>query len=319
VFDFHVHVWVPEFIPLPIRMSWAENAAYRKDPPRDPASILPRVTAAVSDPEGEHLLKAMEVAGIDAAAIMAVDYALGAGEEAPIPLPEVLERYAGICAKSKGRLFYFASVDPRRENGVALAKDALMNRGALGLKIYPPSGFRAGDPLCFPLYDLLRETHKVAVVHTSPVAGRLSSYCAWPMHISDAMARYQDVPFVLAHSGWPCWWDEVVALASHHPRTYLELSLWDREAPKDWGAFAAKLAAARDTVGADRIMFASDTMFGSNYLPEALRLKRWADGFRELSDGPHARFSAEEVALMTEGNARRLIAYARGNDVSKEM
>jgi len=312
VFDFHVHAWIPDFIPMPIRMSWAEGAAYRKEPARDPAAILPRVTLSVSDPEGQNLLKAMDVAGIDSAAIMAVDYAIGAGEEAPVSLPKVLEHYARICAQSEGRLFFFASVDPRRENGIALAKDSLLNRGALGLKIYPPSGFRSGDPICFPLYDLLRETRKIAVVHTSPVPGRLSSYCAWPVHISDALANYQDVPFVLAHSGYPCWWDEAVALASIHSRTYLELSLWDRVAPSDWEAFAGKLAAARDVVGADRILFASDTMFGSNYLPEALRLKRWTDGFRKLGEGPNAKFSAQEVELMIEGNARRLIAYAQG-------
>ncbi len=309
IFDFHVHMWMPEYIPRSLRYSWAQIAAARKDPPGDPDSVLPRVTQKIADPRGEHLSAALRHLGVDAAAIMAVDYGVGAGEEAPVGIDQVLEHYARTCSRSDGSLVYFASVDPRRPDALELASKALDNWGAVGLKFYPPSGFEPGNEVCRPFYELLVERDMPAVFHTAVVAGALSSRFAWPILINDVQRDFPTLRIVLAHSGYSCWWDECVALASAHPHTYLELSLWQRKAARDWRGFKSMLYDAVRVVGSERVLFASDSMYGENWRSDAetATVERWISQVGGLADDKSGRFSAEEVEAILGGNAQRLL------------
>jgi len=308
VVDFHVHVWEPRFIPEPVRRYWAQHAALRTDPPRDPEEILPRVTVGVSDPGGRRLLAALTSNGIDRALLLAVDYAVMSGQEAETPIRETMREYSAIASSSGGHLEFAGSVDPRREDATERAIEVLDRYGARGLKFYPPSGVDPGDPVCDPLYELLVERDAVAIFHTAITPGPFDNRLCRPVNVGPVQQRFPELRIVLAHAGWPAWWDEAVAVAAAHPRTYLELSLWQEEAARDWPSTAARIVAAVEHVGADRLLFASDSMFGARPEREIERVARWLDQISGLSAG--GRLSREQVGMILDHNADRLLRSA---------
>jgi predicted TIM-barrel fold metal-dependent hydrolase len=284
-------------------MSWAEGAAYRKAGTlRDPDAVYPRVSQEIRDPDGTHLVAAMDIAGVAKSVIMGVDYGPDEWAATRAPVRSIMRRYDEICRASEGRLTYAAGVDPRRPDAAQLAREYLASDVCRGIKFYPPAGFRAYDEVCEPLYQALLETDKVAVFHTAPVRGRLAWRNSWPIYLGDVQARHPGLRIVLAHSGFSCWWDECVALAASHPRTYMELSLWQDEARADRAAFTAMLERAIRLCGSDRILFASDTMYGET-LKGADRWGEWVEYFEALPAATDERVSTDDVERMLWRNA----------------
>jgi predicted TIM-barrel fold metal-dependent hydrolase len=303
VIDTHVHVWVPDYIPPALRMSWAEVAAYRKrGGVRSPDEIYPRVSQEIVDPNAEHVLAAMELAGVSKSIIMGVDYGPEDWAATRVPVGTIMRRYDEICRNSGGRLTFAAGVDPRRPDAASLARGYLASDACRGIKFYPPAGFRAYEEVCEPLYEALIETDKAAVFHTAAVRGKLAWRNGWPIYLADVQARHPELRIVLAHAGYSCWWDECVALAASHARTYLELSLWQDEALTPNSGFQQMLERAIRLCGSDRILFASDTMYGER-LKGADRWKDWVAYFRALPEATEGRVSEDDVHNMLFCNA----------------
>jgi len=86
IIDYHIHLWSPRFIPNSVRWSFAQCAAFRHWPPRDPKSIYPHVSKGVEDPDGKYLMSDLDLAGVDAAVSALVDYGILAGEEPEVSL-----------------------------------------------------------------------------------------------------------------------------------------------------------------------------------------------------------------------------------------
>lgn len=322
VIDTHVHAWEPTFIPPAVRMSWAEGAVLRRDgAPGEVDDVYSRVTHGVTDPEGRHLLAAMALAGVDHAILIGVDYGEVDGSRASVPARVVMDRYRGIVSRERGRLSYVAGIDPRDPEAIGAARDLLDQEECVGLKIYPPAGFRPSDPICEPIYRALIAADKPAIFHTSAIRGRLYWRNSWPVYISDVQARHQDLKIVLAHSGWSCWWDECVALAANHPRTYLELSLWQKFASRRPKVFAEMLSRARDETGSDRILFASDTMYGEKLEAPAREWRSWVDYMKALPETTAGDITESEVTMFCGGNAAHLFGLAvdaSGQEITTE-
>jgi predicted TIM-barrel fold metal-dependent hydrolase len=316
IVDAHVHVWSPEYIPSGLRMSWAEAAVLRKGKPASSADeVYPRVSQDIVDPDAVHLRSAMDLAGIDRSVILGVDYGPEDWARPQVPSSAVMVRYDELCRQSEGRLSYAAGLDPRRAGAATRAREYLASDVCRGIKFYPPAGFRANDSVCDPVYQALVEAEKTAVFHTAAVRGRLMWSNAWPIHIADVQARFPDLRIVLAHAGYSAWWDECVALAASHPRTYLELSLWDREAAGDSQAFVAMLERAMRIAGSDRIIFASDTMYGEQ-LKGVDALTAWVQFFLDLPEISNGRISMRTVEDILRRNAEEAFFGARSEYVT---
>lgn len=304
VIDTHVHVWQPEYIPSALRMSWAEAASYRRPGPgRSPDEIYRRVSQDIRDPDAAHLVAAMDIAGVAQSVILGVDYGPDAWAATRTPARTVMQRYDEICRQSGGRFSFAAGVHPARPGALLDARNYLASDMCRGIKFYPPAGFRADEPMCEPVYGALIETDKAAIFHTASVRGLLNWANAQPLNIVAVQARHPEMKIVLAHGGFPCWWDECVALAASHPRTYIEVSLWQEEALTAPGTFLPMLERAIRLCGADRILFASDTMYGSKK-KGADNWKRWVEFFRTLPLQTDGRISETDVANMIYHNAR---------------
>jgi predicted TIM-barrel fold metal-dependent hydrolase len=94
------------------------------------------------------------------------------------------------------------------------------------------------------------------------------------------------MPIVIAHPSFP-WQDEALAVATHKPNVYIDLSGWS---PK---YFPANLVQYANTLLKDRVMFGSDF--------PALTPERWMADFDTLNMKPEVR------PLIMKENAIRLL------------
>jgi predicted TIM-barrel fold metal-dependent hydrolase len=106
------------------------------------------------------------------------------------------------------------------------------------------------------------------------------------MFLDDVAVDFPDMPIVIAHPSFP-WQDEALAVATHKPNVYIDLSGWS---PK---YFPANLVQYANTLLKDRVMF------GSDY--PALTPDRWIADFDTLNIKPEVR------PLIMKENAIRLL------------
>ena len=72
-----------------------------------------------------------------------------------------------------------------------------------------------------------------------------------PMYLDDVAADFRDMPIIVAQTSLP-WLDEAMAVATHKPNVYIDLSGWS---PK---YFPANLVQYSNTLLKDRMLFGSD-------------------------------------------------------------
>jgi predicted TIM-barrel fold metal-dependent hydrolase len=109
------------------------------------------------------------------------------------------------------------------------------------------------------------------------------------MFLDDVAADFPDMPIILAHPSFP-WQDEALAVATHKPNVYIDLSGWS---PK---YFPANLVQYTNTLLKDRILF------GSDY--PVITPDRWLADFAQLPIKPEVR------AKVLKENAVRLLKLA---------
>lgn len=85
--------------------------------------------------------------------IVDYDWPIAHGAQTPTPLPCQIEVMSKICALTGGRIHCYTPFDPIKQvafdqgffgaySPFALAQDAVLNKGCLGIKLYPVMGFR---------------------------------------------------------------------------------------------------------------------------------------------------------------------------------
>jgi uncharacterized protein len=109
------------------------------------------------------------------------------------------------------------------------------------------------------------------------------------MYLDDVAADFPDLDIILAHPSFP-WQDEALAIASHQPRVYIDLSGWS---PR---YFPPRLVQYANTLLRDKVLFGSDF--------PAITPDRWMRDFQNLDIRPEVR------ALIMKENATRLLRLA---------
>jgi predicted TIM-barrel fold metal-dependent hydrolase len=302
--DAHVHVydsghWPARWFDF-VAEKWAAAA-----PGRSPGDIRGGIEAGLADPGAQNLLAQMDEIGLDRSVIFGLDWELGMGQQASVPTEQVHEEYAEMSAASGGRILYFAGVDPRRPNAAELLA-GLLERGARGLKLYPPVGFHVYDEVVEPLLEACLEAAVPVAIHTGGTIGLLRPRFGNPLDIQDVQGRFPGLTIWIAHSGLSWWWEEALAVAANGARTYLELSGWHEIAAHDEERFVRMLDGARRRVGIRRMLFGSDHFSGSK-VRGIDSLRDWYEWFVDLprlAKRYGVVFSDEEVDLILGENAR---------------
>jgi predicted TIM-barrel fold metal-dependent hydrolase len=314
IVDAHTHFWFKGFMPAAFHRGTAEEWA-KKEAGRTPEMILPKIEEGVTDPDGKDYVANMDKAGVDASIIMMTDFGTyWTGEEPAVPYEEQVVRYGEFQKQSAGRLFVCAYVDPRRKECAQVMKKAVKECGLKGCGEFTTKGVLVSSDEAKPLVKACADLDIPVVIHTRAGEGTNLAGADFtlpnhnhPGHIAKLLKDYKDLKVVIAHAGYPKWWEAAIQVAKGHPSCYLELSNWN------FGGvtmedFVPILACMRDTIGADHMLFASDHPSGKRYRALGF-LPGWVDYFKGLPEKAKTlgyEFTDAEVNLILGENAKRL-------------
>lgn len=217
--------------------------------------------------------------------------------------PVASEELAEACAEHADVLIPFASVDPWQGAAAVRRARSLMDRyGVRGFKFHPSlQAFHPNDRMAYPIYEALAERGSICVFHSGQTGigaglrggGGIRLKYANPMALDDVATDFPDLTIIIAHPSFP-WQDEALAVATHKPRVYIDLSGWS---PK---YFPPQLVTYANTLLREKVLFGSDFPL--------LTPDRWLSDFDTLTIKPEVR-----PLILRENAARVLGLRAAGN------
>ncbi|GAA1265074.1 4-hydroxyphenyl-beta-ketoacyl-CoA hydrolase [Sphaerisporangium rubeum] len=194
------------------------------------------------------------------------------------------EEVAESCAEHADVLIPFASVDPwKGVGGAREVRRLVRDHGVRGFKFHPSlQGMAPNDPVAYPLYEAIEEAGVPALFHTGqtgigagvPGGGGVRLKYSDPMLVDDVAVDFPELRIVLAHPSFP-WQDEALAVATHKPYVYIDLSGWS---PK---YFPPQLVRYANTLLKDKVLFGSDYPL--------ITPDRWLADFDTLDIKPEVR------------------------------
>jgi|HubBroStandDraft_5_1064220.scaffolds.fasta_scaffold15779_4 predicted TIM-barrel fold metal-dependent hydrolase len=209
------------------------------------------------------------------------------------------EEVAEVAAEHADVLIPFASIDPAKgKMGAREARRLIEDYGVRGFKFHPSQqGFYPNDRKAYVLYEAIAEAGLPALFHTgqtgagagAPGGMGVRLKFSNPMYLDDVACDFPNMPIIMAHPSFP-WQDEALAVATHKPNVYIDLSGWS---PK---YFPANLIQYTNTLLKDRILF------GSDY--PVITPDRWLSDFDKLQIKPEVR------PKVLKENAVRLLKLA---------
>ena len=171
------------------------------------------------------------------------------------------EEVAASCAEHADVLIPFASVDPwKGRTAVREARRLVEEHGVRGFKFHPSlQDFSPDDRMAYPLYEVIEELGVPALFHSGqtgigagvPGGGGIRLKHSNPMLVDDVAVDFPHLRIVLAHPSFP-WQDEALAVATHKPFVYIDLSGWS---PK---YFPPQLVRYANSLLQDKVLFGSD-------------------------------------------------------------
>jgi predicted TIM-barrel fold metal-dependent hydrolase len=171
------------------------------------------------------------------------------------------EEIAAVAAEHADVLIPFASIDPAKgPEGAREARRLAEEFGVRGFKFHPNlQGFFPNDRFAYPLYETIQALGLPAIFHTGQTGigarvrggGGLRLKYSNPMCLDDVAVDFPDLSIVLAHPSFP-WQDEALAVATHKPNVFIDLSGWS---PK---YFPPQLVRYANTLLKDKVLFGSD-------------------------------------------------------------
>jgi predicted TIM-barrel fold metal-dependent hydrolase len=194
------------------------------------------------------------------------------------------EEIADAAAEHPDVLIPFASIDPAKGRaGARTFRRLIEERGVRGIKLHPSlQDFAPNDRSAYPLLEVAAEHGVPALFHTGqtgigagmPGGGGIRLALSNPMLLDDVAVDLPDLTIIMAHPSFP-WQDEALAVATHKPNVYIDLSGWS---PK---YFPPQLVRYANSLLQDKVLF------GSDY--PVITPDRWRDDFAKLEIKPHIR------------------------------
>lgn len=293
---FSEHFW-REFGRMAI--SWLDRMGMTVDTDMLMTSLLPQMF----DTDGEKHLAQMEQAGIDKTVMLLFDVGLITGEP-HVAIQDQNMAVFRMAAKYSDKIIPFASIDPRRPGAKDFVKQCVEDHGARGLKLHPSAGFNPEERPTLELIESIAHYGLPVVVHTGPSVPPTSSRYCEPIYLDAMLLEFPDLPVVAAHMGYG-YYPQLLSLAQQRPNLYVDLAAWQPVARDNYVGFAQIMKTAVDSIGADRILFATDSAFTWPLLSEA----EYVAKFKSLSTDPPEpfRLSESDVDLILGGNAARML------------
>jgi len=191
-----------------------------------------------------------------AAVVFSVDAeaALGHPRLSNVDVAEAAKRHPDV-------LIPFASIDPAKgRSGIEEARRLVNDHGARGFKFHPSvQAFWPDDHAIYPFYEAIQELGVPALFHSGQSGigsgvrggGGIRLKYSNPMCLDDVAVDFPDLTIILAHPSFP-WQDEALAVATHKPNVYIDLSGWS---PK---YFPPQLVRYANSLLKHKVLFGSD-------------------------------------------------------------
>jgi hypothetical protein len=293
---FSEHFW-REFGRMAI--SWLGRMGMSVDADMLMTGLLPQMF----DTDGNKHLAQMEQAGIDKTVMFLFDVGLIVGEP-QVSIQDQNMTVFKMAAKYPDKIVPFVSIDPRRPGAKEFVKQCVEDRGAKGLKLHPSAGFNPEERATLDLVESIAHHRLPVVTHTGPSVPPTSSRYCEPIYLDAMLLEFPDVPVIAAHMGYG-YYPQVLSLAQQRPNLYVDLAAWQPQARDNYVEFAQIVKTAVNAIGADRILFATDSSFTWPLLSEADYVAK----FKSLTTQPPEpfRLSESDVGLILGGNAARLL------------
>ena len=181
-------------------------------------------------------------------------------------------------------LIPFGSVDPLGADAVQQAQELVEAHGVRGFKFHPSvQGFDPSSERYAPLFAAIETLGVPALFHTGqtgigaglPGGRGVRLGLSNPMLLDEVAVRHPDLQIIMAHPSFP-WQDEALAVATHKPNVWIDLSGWS---PKYFPDILVRYA---NTLLADRVLFGSDfpLITPDRWFADADTLQ-WRPGVRE--------------------------------------
>jgi predicted TIM-barrel fold metal-dependent hydrolase len=214
------------------------------------------------------LVGLMDQAGVDRAVVMTYT-------EAPAVNPNALEYLADQIGRYPERLIGYVRVHPWYPEALDLVERAFGEFKMKGVKLHPVGN------LSHPAAEVTLRVIRRAAEHHAPVLFHCGDEAlTTPLQIAAAAEAVPEASIILGHMGGYFHVDEAIEVAARVPNLYLETSAMP---------YPAQIRRAVETLGAQRVLFASD---GPGCLP---RLEVHKVHLAGLSAGEEQRVFADNI------------------------
>ncbi|WP_216901061.1 amidohydrolase family protein [Nocardia alni] len=168
---------------------------------------------------------------------------------------------ADAAARHSDVLIPFASIDPAKgKTALTEARRLVTEHGVRGFKFHPSvQAFWPDDHSVYPLYEVISELGVPALFHSGQTGigsglrggGGIRLKYSNPLALDDVAVDFPDLTIIIAHPSFP-WQDEALAVATHKPNVYIDLSGWS---PK---YFPPQLVRYANTLLKRKVLFGTD-------------------------------------------------------------
>jgi len=253
------------------------------------------------------MLERMDALSIDSLLLPACDAPASAGPTDYELFATRLEDADKLAAQHPGRFAALWSLDPDQGTaGIRAAREALRRPHFVGLHLHTHSWDRPFDHrTLYPWYALAAENDVPVVMQAGASGGRLPSECGRPIGIDRPALFFDEVRFVLSHTGWP-WVDEALAMALKHPNVFLGTAAFP---PHHWSPALVDFAR-----GAGR----GKTLFGTSFPVVGHRHALARLGDLELGDDARDALLAGAASRVFGHRLERLARLARKSPAGQE-
>lgn len=301
--DIHRHLWSPGwFPPTHLRRGAEANARATGRPVEEVLNLIKR--AKSMEDTGAGAIEEMEYYGIDHSIILALDwgYSYGPEEDNEVPVEEFNKATMDVCKKYPGKLWAMCGFDPRRPKVIKLYETAVRDWGAVGMKIYPPTGFQPNDEMLTPIYKKSIEMDVPVLIHTGSAP---NSRWAWPEWVEEVAIRFPELRIFLGHTNLQTpfetgnYW-RGLSVARGKRNMWLDLCDWQAlGAVKDENIpqLLRFIRVALDSMGSRRIVFGTDLPQAGLSSKQKHDTMTWTNIFKNLpewGDKHGIRFTEEE-------------------------
>jgi predicted TIM-barrel fold metal-dependent hydrolase len=214
------------------------------------------------------LVGLMDQAGVDRAVVMTYT-------EAPAVNPNALDYLADQIGRYPDRLIGYVRVHPWYPEALDLVERAFGEFRMKGVKLHPVGN------LSHPAAEVTLRVIRRAAEHHAPVLFHCGDEAlTTPLQIAAAAEAVPEASIILGHMGGYFHVDEAIEVAARVPNLYLETSAMP---------YPAQIRRAVQTIGAERVLFASD---GPGCLP---RLEVHKVKLAGLSSSEEQRVFADNI------------------------